>query len=254
MPRDSSKSGWREQELSEFRALQEEMLNLSKEYSQTRLAVWTEEAKGLEESWSSLSQEWQGSLEQMSTLATSKFEEIAATGETTSSLLAQNWRQSLTTMSGEVENWSDNLIQTLEKVTQAWGGTFAGTDSSSSGWTSLIGSVLDFGGWFHLGGIVEAHQGLVISPGALMADEQLVLAQTGEGILPRESMTRLGEKNFEALRTGQFGVTSGGGAPRYEINIQVQSLDAAGVAGLNWDRLVQRHLLPALQQEVDRRW
>lgn len=253
MPRDSSKGRWSGQELEEFRALQEEMLNLSQEYSRARLAVWTEEAQSLEESWSSFSQEWQGNLEQMSALATSKFEEIAATGETASSLLSQNWRQSLTDLSGEVDNWSDHLLQTLEKVTQAWGGTFAGTTSSSSDWTSLIGSALDFGGWFHQGGIVEAHQGLVISPGALI-DEQLVLAQAGEGILPRESMARLGEKNFEALRTGQFQMTSGGGAPRYEITIQVQSLDAAGVAGLNWDRLVQRHLLPALQKEVDRRW
>jgi hypothetical protein len=26
------------------------------------------------------------------------------------------------------------------------------------------------------------------------------------------------------------------------------------VAGLDWDRLVQRHLVPALRQEADRRW
>jgi len=38
------------------------------------------------------------------------------------------------------------------------------------------------------------------------------------------------------------------------VTIQVQTLDASGVAGLDWDRLVQRHLVPALRQEADRRW
>ncbi len=57
---------------------------------------------------------------------------------------------------------------------------------------------------FHEGGVVTAHQGMVVSPETLLADEQLILAQTGEGILPRDSMARLGENNFEALRTGRF--------------------------------------------------
>ena len=87
-----------------------------------------------------------------------------------------------------------------------------------------------------------------------MGDEQLIMAQAGEGILPRESMARLGEKNFEALRTGRFDLLRGKAAPRFDVTIQVQSLDAAGVAGLDWDRLVQRHLVPALRQEADRRW
>ena len=81
-----------------------------------------------------------------------------------------------------------------------------------------------------------------------------MLAQSGEGILPREAMARLGEQNFEALRTGRFEIGSGSSAPRYDIAIHVHSLDAAGVAGLDWDRLVQRHLLPALTKEIGRRW
>ena len=101
---------------------------------------------------------------------------------------------------------------------------------------------------------MEAHQGMVISPGTLMGDEQLIMAQAGEGVLPRESMARLGEKNFEALRTGRFEPSGGQAAPRYDVTIQVQTLDASGVAGLDWDRLVQRHLAPALRQEADRRW
>jgi hypothetical protein len=253
MPRDSSQDGVTRQELADFQALQEEMLNLSREYSQARLAVWTSEATGLQESWASFSEEWQGNLEEMSTLATSTFEEIAATGETSGSRLSQSWTKSLTDLSSAVQKWSEDALQSFEKVAQSWGGTFSG-ETSSSGWTSSIWSALTLGGWFHRGGIVEAHQGLVISPGTLMGDEQLVLAQAGEGILPRESMARLGDSNFEALRTGQFDVTAAAAAPSYEITIQVQSLDASGVAGLNWDRLVQRHLLPALQKEVGRRW
>jgi post-segregation antitoxin (ccd killing protein) len=87
-----------------------------------------------------------------------------------------------------------------------------------------------------------------------MGDEQLIMAQTGEGVLPRESMVRLGEKNFEALRTGKFDLAGNPAAPRFDVTIQVQTLDAAGVAGLDWDRLVQRHLAPALRQEAGRRW
>ena len=87
-----------------------------------------------------------------------------------------------------------------------------------------------------------------------MGDEQLILAQSGEGILPRDAMARLGEDNFEALRRGRFELTPRSEAPRQNITIQVQSLDAAGVAGLDWGKLVQRHLLPLLQKDMERRW
>ncbi len=153
-----------------------------------------------------------------------------------------------------MDNWGENFLNTIQKVATAWMGSISGSSGSgSSGLLGLVGDVLDFGGLFHQGGVVTAHQGMVVSPETLMGDEQLILAQTGEGILPRDTMTRLGEANFEALRTGRFDLTQGGG-PRYDITIQVQSLDAAGVAGLNWDRVAQRHLLPVLQQETGRRW
>ncbi|MGQ9687268.1 MAG: hypothetical protein ACUVXF_00550 [Desulfobaccales bacterium] len=113
---------------------------------------------------------------------------------------------------------------------------------------------LGFGGIFHQGGILEAHNGLVLSPELILADERLVRVQTGEGIPPRETMVQLGEENFEALRSGRFQVSPGTAAPRYGITIQVQSLDAVGVAGLDWDKVVQRHLLPALERELSRRW
>ncbi len=255
MPKKTvSKSERQRQELAEYRAVQEEMLNLSLEYSKARQAVWSDELKGLQESWAAFSRDWQGDLEQMSSLAAASFEDIAGQGEAASSLMAQSWSKSLTDLSGEVAEFSEHFIQMLQKVSQAWTGTFGGPGSpAGSGLTSLL-SGLEFGGWFHQGGIVEAHHGLVVSPGTLMADEQLVLAQAGEGILPRDSMERLGERTFEALRTGQFETVTEGRGPRYGIAIQVQSLDAAGVAALDWDKIIERHLLPALQREAGRRW
>lgn len=256
MLKDSDTGGLNKKALEEFRAMQEEMLNLSREYSRARLSAWTEETRSLAETWTDFSREWQGSLESMSALAANRFEAIAARGEAAGNNLGQSWGNTFSGLSGAVEDWGEHFLQTLGKVAGSWGATLGGGGGAGAGggWSSFLGAALDFGGWFHQGGIVSAHQGLVISPGTLMGDEQLVLAQAGEGILPRESMARLGERNFEALRTGRFGVAPGGAAPSYGITIQVQSLDAAGVASLDWDRLVQRHLLPALNREAARSW
>jgi hypothetical protein len=254
MPKDNVTSGLNTKDLQEFRALQDEMLRVSQEYSQARLTAWAEETRSLTESWDAFSREWQGSLEAMSALAADQFEAIAARGEAAGNNLGQSWGKTFTGLSGAVEDWGEHLLQTLGKVAGTWGATLGGGGGAGGGWSSVLGAALDFGGWFHQGGIVSAHQGLVISPGTLMGDEQLVLTQAGEGILPRESMTRLGERNFEALRTGRFGVAPGGAAPSYGITIQVQSMDAAGVASLDWDRVVQRHLLPALNREAARSW
>ena len=248
------KSSTNQRKLEDYRAYQEEMLKISREYSQARLAVWVDEARGLHDTWSSFAQDWQADLEQITALAGSKFEEMAARGEAAAGLLAQSWQKNLADLSGSVDQWGDNFLNTLTKMASAWASTTGSQESSGSGWSSLLGEVLDFGGWFHQGGVVSAHQGMVISPGTLMGDEQLIMAQAGEGVLPRESMARLGEKNFEALRTGRFDASGGKAAPRFDVTIQVQTLDASGVAGLDWDRLVQRHLVPALRQEADRRW
>jgi len=248
------KSGTNQKKLEDYRAYQEEMLKISREYSQSRLAVWVDEARSLHDTWSGFTQEYQANLEQMTALAGSKFEEMAARGEASAGLMAQSWQTNLASISGSVEQWGAGFLQTLGQVASAWGSSLGSRGSGQEGWSSLLGGVLDFGGWFHQGGVVEAHQGMVISPGTLMGDEQLIMAQAGEGVLPRESMARLGEKNFEALRTGRFEPSGGKAAPRYDVTIQVQTLDASGVAGLDWDRLVQRHLAPALRQEADRRW
>ncbi len=250
MPRNSNRSGFSRQELEEFRAGQEEMLNLSREYSRGRLSAWNDEMQRMQESWAAFSQGWQGSLEEMSGAAQARFEDLAARGEATGSLLSQSWRKALGEISGAVEDWEKDFLRALEKVGQAWSGIFGG--AGGDGWLSWLG--LGFGGLFHQGGIISAHQGMAVSPGVWGSEEQLILAQAGEGVLPRESMARLGEKNFEALRSGRFDQFSSGAAPRYDITIQVQSLDAAGVNRLDWDRLVQRHILPLLEKEAGRRW
>ncbi len=201
-----------------------------------------------------LSQDWQSNLDQMATVSGNQFAEMAAQGQAAANLMGQSWQQNLTAVSGSVDQWGENFLNTLAKVAGAWGTTAGSQGAAGGSPLSLLGGVLDFGGIFHDGGIVEAHQGMVISPGTLMADEQFILAQKGEGVLPRESMAQLGEKNFEALRTGKFDLSGGKTASSFNVTIQVQALDATGVAGLNWDRVVQRHLLPALRQETDRRW
>jgi hypothetical protein len=165
--------------------------------------------------------------------------------------LAKNWQQSLADMSAEVAAWGEEVLATFDKVSGGWSG---GGGSGGEGWLGFLGFDFSLGGLFHEGGIVEAHRGMVVNPETLMADERLVKVQTGEGILPRDAMVRLGEENFEALRTGRFAVNSGGQRGPLNITIQVQSLDAAGVAGLDWDRIVARHVAPALERELDQRW
>lgn len=252
----TSSSSTYHKKVQDYRAYQEELLNLSQHYSQARLSVWAQEAQALHESWSNLAQDWHSNLDQMAAAAGSEFTAMAAQGQAAANLMGQSWQENLTAVSGSVDQWGENFLNTLSRVAGAWSATAGSFGAGGGGGSalSLLGGVLDFGGIFHEGGIVEAHQGMVISPGTLMADEQLILAQKGEGVLPRESMARLGEKNFEALRTGNFDSGGGKTASGLNVTIQVQALDASGVAGLNWDRVVQRHLLPALRQEAGRRW
>jgi hypothetical protein len=254
MATTKTKSSANQKKIDDYRAYQEELLAISREYSQDRLAVWTQEAQALHDSWGGLSQNWQSNLAQMTAATGSEFAEMAAQGQVSANLMTQSWQTNLTNLSGSVDQWGEHFLNTLGKMAGAWGTTAGSFGGGGGSPLSFLGGVLDFGGIFHEGGIVEAHQGMVISPGTLMADEQLILAQKGEGVLPRESMARLGEKNFEALRTGKFDPPGGKAAPSLNVTIQVQSLDASGVAGLDWDKVVQRHLVPALRQEADRRW
>ena len=87
------KSRTNQRKLEDYRAYQEEMLKISREYSQARLAVWTDEARALHDTWSNFTQEWQSNLEQMTALAGGKFEEMAARGEASAGLVAQSWQK-----------------------------------------------------------------------------------------------------------------------------------------------------------------
>lgn len=244
-------TGLGREEVAEFRALQEEMLNMSREYGEARLAAWSREMRDMTAGWGDFLREWQGTLEQMSGFAFSAFEGITAKGEAASHQLSQNWQKSLAEMSAEMTAFGEHVLNTLNKASGGWSGA---TGGGGDDWLSFLGFDLSLGGLFHEGGIVEAHRGMVVNPETLMGDERLAVVQTGEGILPRDAMVRLGEDNFEALRSGAFEVNPGNRGSNYQITIQVQSLDAAGVAGLDWDRMVRRHLLPALQRDLDRRW
>ena len=94
------KSSTNQKKLEDYRAYQEEMLKISREYSQSRLAVWVDEARALHDTWSTFTQEWQSNLEQMTALAGSKFEEMAARGEASAGLVAQSWQKNLADVSG----------------------------------------------------------------------------------------------------------------------------------------------------------
>jgi hypothetical protein len=239
--------GFGREELEEFRALQEEMLSLSQEYGAARLSAWSREIRDMTAEWEDFRKDWQGNLEQMGSGAFAVFGEISAKGEAAAHLLSQSWQRSLAEMSEEVEAWGEHTRNIFDQVSRGW-------SAGGGGWLSWLGFDFGLGGIFHHGGIVEAHRGMVVNPEILMEDERLAVVQTGEGILPRDAMVRLGEDTFEALRSGRFAVNPGNQGSNYQITIQVQSLDAAGVAGLDWDRLVQRHLLPALRRDLDRRW
>jgi hypothetical protein len=251
----SSNNNNYDQELADYRALQQEMTSVNREYSQSRQADWSQEMAGMAAAWNGFQQDWQGTLEQMAGSAFAKFDEISAQGISSGNLLAQSWREALAEITTEVDAFGEHLMQTLDQASQGShmlvGG---GSGGSTNDLLSYVGMGLGFGGIFHQGGILEAHTGLAVSPESLLADERLIKVQTGEGILPRDAMVQLGEENFEGLRSGRFQVNTGNASPSYDITIQVQSLDAASVAGMDWGKVVQRHLMPALEREMNRRW
>ena len=102
------------------------MLNLSQEYSKKRLAVWTDETRSLKRSLESgLSEEWQDSLGEMSGMAQSRFQEMAADGQAAAGLVSQSWDQALTGLTTGVDNRGE-FLQTIQKVATAWMGSIGG--------------------------------------------------------------------------------------------------------------------------------
>ncbi len=86
-------------------------------------------------------------------------------------------------------------------ATLAFGSGFGGGGGASTGYTPDYAR--------HSGGLI-AHRGLIVAHGGynLASDERLILAQTGEGIISRRGMERLGPGEFEAINRGE---RSGGG-------------------------------------------
>ncbi|MBW1992045.1 MAG: hypothetical protein JRI59_08020, partial [Deltaproteobacteria bacterium] len=105
-------------------------------------------------------------------------------------------------------------------ILTASGAALAGQMIAGATAAAAILSAASFG-LFHEGGIVM-HQGGLVPPVkahaglALAPDERLVIAQTGEGILPRRTMAKLGLANFERLRRGDFQV---GGGEYYQVAV-----------------------------------
>jgi hypothetical protein len=155
--------------------------------------------------------------------------------------------------------WDEGGKEFAESVNYVVGGlnSFAsglsgagGAGGAQQGVSSLLGGILDFGGWFHDGGIIRAHSGMVLGE-----DERVVVGQVEEGILPAPSMRRLGRRNFEALRTGDFGqVRLPGGDARpteardMHVHVHVHALDPSSVSTLNWERIVEGKIAPALKK------
>lgn len=89
----------------------------------------------------------------------------------------------------------------------AMGGSFSGGGSTTAHESTASA--------YHAGALV-AHAGMLVAHGGLnlLPDERLIIAQTGEGILPRTAMRKLGPAMFEMLRRGDFDSGGGYGGPR----------------------------------------
>ncbi len=251
----------RDELLADWRALNDQLLDVTEFFCQARLGVWQEEIHRLEALWQGMSSSWSDHLMMMATEADQRFDQIAGRAETASNSLARHFSQALLEVSRDLDQLEGQLSQALKGATQLQGGSAGSGGSAADPWSwagNLFGGGwLDILDWFHEGGVVRAHQGMVLEPeymggaSGLASDERVVVAQTGEGILPRESMARLGRENFEALRTGRFETqgTPAPASPTYQISIQVQALDTESLAGFNWERMVKRHILPVLQRD-----
>jgi len=165
IPRDFTREG-----LAAFRALQEEMLSLSREYGEARLATWSREIQEMASGWEEFLREWQGNLEQMSGFAFGVFEGVAAQGEAASRRLSQSWQESLADMSQALGAFEEGVFEALDKIGGGWP---RGGGEGSEDWLAFLGFDFSLGGLFHEGGMVEAHRGLVVNPEALLEDERL---------------------------------------------------------------------------------
>lgn len=250
-----------------YQQFQEQINHLHEVYSEDRLRHWQEEISQLEGFWEQMAQDWEGTMTSMGTVSGQQFAQITDQAVNTGKMVSQSFSEVVNSISEDLDNLGSGFTKSLK---QAWGSWLSGREwggdygSGPFSWVgNLFGGVSDALGWFHQGGVVKAHQGMVVSPSYLVgtgsklsSDEKLIVAQTGEGILPRDSMNRLGKENFEALRTGQFermANPKGSTSTNYKVQIQVQALDAGSMAAIDWDQVVRRQIVPALRRVEGRR-
>jgi hypothetical protein len=126
---------------------------------------------------------------------------------------------------------------------------------------------------FHGGGLV-AHTGLLVAHGGLALDERLILAQTGEGIIKRDTMAEYARAgiSFDMLNSGRLPLFSGGhlagppapggGGSTVQDNKQVHFNIAKGAINIiappkmtdrEAENMVRRQILPALEKVMGNR-
>ncbi|RLA89443.1 MAG: hypothetical protein DRG58_04980 [Deltaproteobacteria bacterium] len=255
------------EELRNYQQFQEQINHLHEVYSEDRVRHWQEEISQLEGFWEQMAQDWEGTMTAMGTVSGQQFAQITDQAVNSGKMVSQSFSEVVSNISEDLDNLALGFVNSLKQAWGSWLGSgelWGGSGSGPFSWVgNIFGGVSDALGWFHQGGVVKAHQGMVVSPsylaGAgskLASDEKLIIAQTGEGILPRDSMNRLGKDNFEALRTGQFERMADPKASpltNYKVQIQVQALDAGSVAAIDWDQVVRRQIVPALRRVEGRR-
>ena len=101
-------------EVASFRAAQQEMAAISRQYSQERQAVWERELEAMTASWQGFHQDWRGTLEQMAGAAAANFDDMGTRGEAAANLVAQSWRQALVEITGKITNKGDRRLDQVD--------------------------------------------------------------------------------------------------------------------------------------------
>jgi hypothetical protein len=136
-------------------------------------------------------------------------------------------------VTGLVENGIKSLFNSLSQILMENLAGGIGGAIGGGGGGGILGTIMDIGStiagiFFHSGGVIPtyAHSGL-----RLQRDEIPIIAQSGEGILPRSTMAMLGDTGFEALRRGQtdFLRPQGGNV---HLAVNISATDAKSVQRL----------------------
>ncbi|RJR38681.1 MAG: hypothetical protein C4567_12430 [Deltaproteobacteria bacterium] len=136
--------------------------------------------------------------------------------------------------------------------------------SFMANWQTLAAAVIrDLRGPVETGGGISGilgflDLGIFHGGGVLGKDEHLYIGQEEEGLLGRPIMRKLGRRNFEALRTGNFDQVDFGAQagkpgppdarPEMHMHFHIHALDAESVSPLDWERMVENKIAPVLKK------